>query len=264
MTWIEYKKKILSRSLSFLLALAMVFSLLPAPSAFADEGDGTPEPTETTQQAPATEEPPAAEQPQNQPEQPAAEQPVAEQPQEPENNENTEPREPIVIVIQDETLNNNGDDTEQNGTETAGQNTDDEQNANTEAGSSDTENNGQQPGEETDGQNGDTDAVKTDGDTDPDENDPENNENAENTEEGENTEENNEEENADAGFQAPDGFTLVCDLEEGEEHTHTEGCYANLGADVEQMADWERIASQVELTGNWALDLVVMADSQVG
>ena len=52
---------------------------------------------------------------------------------------------------------------------------------------------------------------------------------------------------------------LVCGL---EEHTHTAACYSNESADVEDKSDWE--ATIPELSGNWAEDLVSVAQSQLG
>ncbi|MCD7918518.1 MAG: CHAP domain-containing protein, partial [Clostridiales bacterium] len=52
---------------------------------------------------------------------------------------------------------------------------------------------------------------------------------------------------------------LVCGL---EEHTHTVDCLTDETADVETAADWE--ATLPELTGDWATDLVAVAQSQLG
>ena len=52
---------------------------------------------------------------------------------------------------------------------------------------------------------------------------------------------------------------LVCGL---KEHTHTAACYSNESADVEDKSDWE--ATIPELSGNWAEDIVAVAQSQLG
>lgn len=52
---------------------------------------------------------------------------------------------------------------------------------------------------------------------------------------------------------------LVCGL---KEHTHTAACYSNESADVEDKSDWE--ATIPELSGNWAEDVVAVAQSQLG
>lgn len=54
--------------------------------------------------------------------------------------------------------------------------------------------------------------------------------------------------------------TLTCEI---PEHTHTLACYADPNADVETAADWEATLPQ-ELTGNWAEDLLAVAESQLG
>ena len=63
--------------------------------------------------------------------------------------------------------------------------------------------------------------------------------------------------------------TLIC---EQEEHTHTEECYAPVEdepesdptADVETQADWEATLRDVTLTGEWPLDVLAVAESQLG
>ena len=52
---------------------------------------------------------------------------------------------------------------------------------------------------------------------------------------------------------------LVCGL---KEHTHTASCYSNENADVEDKSDWE--ATIPVLSGNWAEDIVSVAESQIG
>lgn len=52
---------------------------------------------------------------------------------------------------------------------------------------------------------------------------------------------------------------LTCDL---KEHTHTVACYSNENADVEEKSDWE--ATIPVLSGNWAEDIVSVAQSQMG
>ena len=52
---------------------------------------------------------------------------------------------------------------------------------------------------------------------------------------------------------------LVCKL---KEHTHTASCYSNENADVEDKSDWE--ATIPTLSGNWAEDIVSVAESQIG
>ncbi len=47
-------------------------------------------------------------------------------------------------------------------------------------------------------------------------------------------------------------------------HKHTEACLANPHADVEKKAEWEKSINRLELTGDWALDIVTIADSQIG
>lgn len=52
---------------------------------------------------------------------------------------------------------------------------------------------------------------------------------------------------------------LVCKL---KEHAHTAACYSNENADVEDKSDWE--ATIPVLSGNWAEDIVSVAESQLG
>lgn len=52
---------------------------------------------------------------------------------------------------------------------------------------------------------------------------------------------------------------LVC---EKEEHTHEKICYSDKTADVETATDWEKTLPD-ELTGNWAEDVLAVAESQL-
>lgn len=52
---------------------------------------------------------------------------------------------------------------------------------------------------------------------------------------------------------------LVCGL---KEHTHTASCYGDESADIENKSDWE--ATIPTLSGNWAEDVVSIAQSQLG
>ena len=54
---------------------------------------------------------------------------------------------------------------------------------------------------------------------------------------------------------------LTCDL---EEHTHSLACYADPGADVETAEIWEQTFGDVTLTGDWRLDALAIARSQLG
>ena len=49
-----------------------------------------------------------------------------------------------------------------------------------------------------------------------------------------------------------------------EEHTHSLICYSDKNADVESKADWMRTFSDVKLTGNWAEDVMTIAQTQLG
>ena len=48
------------------------------------------------------------------------------------------------------------------------------------------------------------------------------------------------------------------------EHTHTLICYSDQNADLETAAKWEKTLENVELTGDWAEDIVAIANSQLG
>ena len=54
---------------------------------------------------------------------------------------------------------------------------------------------------------------------------------------------------------------LTCTL---EEHTHSLACYADPGADVETAEIWEQTFGGVTLTGDWRLDTLAIAQSQLG
>ena len=54
---------------------------------------------------------------------------------------------------------------------------------------------------------------------------------------------------------------LTCTL---EEHTHSLACYADPGADVETAEIWEQTFGDVTLTGDWRLDTLAIAQSQLG
>ena len=54
---------------------------------------------------------------------------------------------------------------------------------------------------------------------------------------------------------------LTCTL---EEHTHGLACYADPTADVETAEIWEKTFGDVALTGNWRLDALAIAQSQLG
>ena len=54
---------------------------------------------------------------------------------------------------------------------------------------------------------------------------------------------------------------LTCTL---EEHTHSLACYADPTADVETAEIWEQTFGDVTLTGDWRLDTLAIAQSQLG
>lgn len=54
---------------------------------------------------------------------------------------------------------------------------------------------------------------------------------------------------------------LVC---KKEEHTHTLSCFSDPNADLESYSTWERSLSGIQLTGNWADDVIAVAKSQLG
>ena len=55
--------------------------------------------------------------------------------------------------------------------------------------------------------------------------------------------------------------TLIC---QKEEHEHSLICYSNPDADVESASVWSHSVSKASLTGNWADDLVAVAQTQLG
>lgn len=57
------------------------------------------------------------------------------------------------------------------------------------------------------------------------------------------------------------GETLICEL---EEHIHSLACYSDPQADLEPAYVWEQSMAGVKLTGNWADDLIAIAESQLG
>ena len=54
---------------------------------------------------------------------------------------------------------------------------------------------------------------------------------------------------------------LICTI---EEHQHTDICYSDQTADVENYSDWAAIVYGLDMTGNWAEDVVMLAKSQIG
>lgn len=54
---------------------------------------------------------------------------------------------------------------------------------------------------------------------------------------------------------------LVC---QKEEHEHSLACYSNPEADLESASAWERSISGIVLTGNWADDVIAVAQNQIG
>lgn len=54
---------------------------------------------------------------------------------------------------------------------------------------------------------------------------------------------------------------LLCTL---EEHTHTDQCLSDPGADLETEADWTGTLDHVTLSGNWGQDLAAIARTQIG
>lgn len=56
-------------------------------------------------------------------------------------------------------------------------------------------------------------------------------------------------------------ITYICGK---EEHQHKLSCYSNPEADLETADDWEKTVSNVELTGDFATDLVAIAKTQLG
>ena len=83
--------------------------------------------------------------------------------------------------------------------------------------------------------------------------------------------------------------TLICELEESEEHTHSDDCFeiteslgepvleceleehthllecfSNFEADLETPEVWKATFADVELSSNWASDVVAIAETQIG
>ena len=54
---------------------------------------------------------------------------------------------------------------------------------------------------------------------------------------------------------------LVCQI---HEHEHSLACYSNPDADLESVAIWEQSIAGADLTGNWADDVIAVAQTQVG
>ena len=67
--------------------------------------------------------------------------------------------------------------------------------------------------------------------------------------------------NAKTETNVTDKDDTVCNL---EEHTHDLGCYVDKEADVETAEDWEKTFEDVELTGIWKEDVILIAESQLG
>ena len=62
-------------------------------------------------------------------------------------------------------------------------------------------------------------------------------------------------------FRCYGSWNLVCEI---EEHTHNEQCASDPNADLETAADWEATFAHVERTGNWAQDVLLIAETQLG
>ena len=56
-------------------------------------------------------------------------------------------------------------------------------------------------------------------------------------------------------------WELVC---ETPEHTHTAACYADATADVETTAAWEKTFADTGMTGEWPVDVLAIAQTQLG
>jgi len=56
-------------------------------------------------------------------------------------------------------------------------------------------------------------------------------------------------------------YRLICEL---PEHTHSLQCYSDPTADIESRSQWEATMKDVELTGIWDLDVIAIAESQLG
>lgn len=66
---------------------------------------------------------------------------------------------------------------------------------------------------------------------------------------------------ADEHTHTPSCYTVICGQ---EEHTHSLACYSDPEADVESRETWEATFSQVELSGDRYLDVIAIAESQLG
>lgn len=58
-----------------------------------------------------------------------------------------------------------------------------------------------------------------------------------------------------------DCYEMSCML---EEHTHKLQCYSDPSADIESRKTWEATLKDVEFSGNWHLDVIAVAESQIG
>lgn len=56
-------------------------------------------------------------------------------------------------------------------------------------------------------------------------------------------------------------YGVSCEL---QEHTHSLQCYSDPEADVESQQVWEAAVNHVSLTGDWYLDVIAIAESQLG
>lgn len=83
----------------------------------------------------------------------------------------------------------------------------------------------------------------------------------------ETSDEDESEDSSNQSETSADGDTLssqtktICGL---PEHTHGLACYSDPSADVETAADWEKTFADAELTGDWALDVLSIAKTQLG
>ncbi|MGM9590619.1 MAG: fibro-slime domain-containing protein [Faecousia sp.] len=56
-------------------------------------------------------------------------------------------------------------------------------------------------------------------------------------------------------------WELTCGM---EEHTHTPACFSDSTADVETAQEWEQTFADVRLTGEWPVDVIAIAKTQLG
>lgn len=56
-------------------------------------------------------------------------------------------------------------------------------------------------------------------------------------------------------------WELTCGM---EEHTHTSACFSDAAADVETAQEWEQTFADVRLTGEWPVDVIAIAKTQLG